>query len=91
MTTCKYILCHKLKNKRINIFLSFNSIYKLNGCKCETLCRYEVPFSTLDPDEMQVAAMNFGKQFNQLDKAIPPNKIVPRCKASVEVIKEKVH
>ncbi|CAG5008078.1 unnamed protein product [Parnassius apollo] len=51
---------------------------------------YEVPFNTLDPEEIQTAAMNYGKQFNQLDKAIPPNKIVPKCKATVNIIKEKV-
>ncbi|XP_045541953.1 dynein axonemal heavy chain 6 [Papilio machaon] len=51
---------------------------------------YEAPFNTLDVDEIQTAAVNYGKQFNQMDKALPPNKIVPRCKQSIDVMKDKL-
>ncbi|KAJ8737210.1 hypothetical protein PYW07_000481 [Mythimna separata] len=50
----------------------------------------DAPFNTLDIDEIQTNTINFGKVFNQLDKGIPPNKIVPKCKASIDVIKEKL-
>ncbi|CAH2227831.1 jg9826 [Pararge aegeria aegeria] len=51
---------------------------------------YEVPFNTLDIDEIQTITGNYGKIFNQLDKGLPPNKIVPCCKATIDIIKEKV-
>ncbi|VVC96959.1 unnamed protein product, partial [Leptidea sinapis] len=51
---------------------------------------YELPFNTLDMDEIQNTTINYGKQFNQLDKGLPPNKIVPECKETINVIKEKI-
>ncbi|CAH2103550.1 unnamed protein product [Euphydryas editha] len=51
---------------------------------------YEVPFNTLDMDEIQSTTINFGKVFNQLDKGLPPNKIVPGCKETIDIIKEKL-
>ncbi|XP_047524724.1 dynein axonemal heavy chain 6 [Pieris napi] len=51
---------------------------------------YEVPFNTLDIDEIQTITINFGKAFNQLDKGLPPNKIVPGCKETIDIIKEKL-
>ncbi|KAJ8737519.1 hypothetical protein PYW08_000114 [Mythimna loreyi] len=50
----------------------------------------EAPFNTLDIDEIQTTTINFGKVFNQLDKGIPVNKIVPKCKATIDVIKDKL-
>lgn len=52
--------------------------------------RYELPFNTLDMEEIQTTTINFGKVFNQLDKGVPPNKIVPKCKETIDIIKEKV-
>lgn len=52
--------------------------------------RFEAPFNTLDVEEIQTTTINFGKIFNQLDKGIPANKIVPKCKATIDIIKEKV-
>ncbi|KAI8430876.1 hypothetical protein MSG28_001009 [Choristoneura fumiferana] len=51
---------------------------------------YTVPFNTLDIDDVQNTTINFGKVFNQLDKGLPPNKIVPRCKETIDIIKEKL-
>ncbi|XP_050361252.1 dynein axonemal heavy chain 6 [Nymphalis io] len=51
---------------------------------------YEVPFNTLDMDEIQTTTTNFGKVFNQLDKGLPPNRIVPGCKETIDIIKEKL-
>ncbi|XP_045784195.1 dynein axonemal heavy chain 6 [Maniola jurtina] len=51
---------------------------------------YEVPFNTLDIDEIQATTINYGKIFNQLDKGLPPNKILPGCKETINVIKEKL-
>ncbi|XP_037299908.1 dynein heavy chain 6, axonemal isoform X2 [Manduca sexta] len=51
---------------------------------------YENPFNTLDIDEIQTITINFGKVFNQLDKGLPPNKIVPKCKETIDIIKEKL-
>ncbi|KAJ2954382.1 hypothetical protein O0L34_g2646 [Tuta absoluta] len=51
---------------------------------------YEVPFNTLDPEEIQNTTINYGKIFNQLEKGLPPNKIVPKCKRTSEIIKEKL-
>ncbi|CAH4038360.1 unnamed protein product [Pieris brassicae] len=51
---------------------------------------YEVPFNTLDIDEIQTTTINFGKAFNQLDKGLPPNKIVPGCKETIDIIKDKL-
>ncbi|CAH0703556.1 unnamed protein product [Spodoptera exigua] len=59
----------------------WNDTYK-HWCEC--------PFNKLDVDEIQTITVNFGKVFNQLDKGIPPNKIVPKCKATVDIIKEKL-
>lgn len=53
--------------------------------------RYTVPFNTLDIDDVQNTTINFGKVFNQLDKGLPPNKIVPKCKETIDIIKEKVN
>ncbi|PZC80020.1 hypothetical protein B5X24_HaOG215489 [Helicoverpa armigera] len=50
----------------------------------------DAPFQTLDVDEIQTTTINFGKIFNQLDKGIPANKIVPKCKATIDIIKEKL-
>ncbi|XP_022832877.1 dynein heavy chain 6, axonemal [Spodoptera litura] len=50
----------------------------------------EAPFNTLDVDEIQTTTINFAKIFNQLDKGVPPNKIVPKCKATIDIIKEKL-
>lgn len=41
-------------------------------------------------DDIQSTTINFGKVFNQLDKGLPPNKIVPGCKETIDIIKEKV-
>lgn len=54
------------------------------------IVRCEAPFNTLDVDEIQATTINFAKIFNQLDKGVPPNKIVPKCKATIDIIKEKV-
>ncbi|CAB3225668.1 unnamed protein product [Arctia plantaginis] len=51
---------------------------------------YEVPFHTLNIDEIQTTTVNYGKKFNQLDKGLPSNKIVPRCKATIDIIKDKI-
>ncbi|RVE44268.1 hypothetical protein evm_011063 [Chilo suppressalis] len=51
---------------------------------------YEVPFNTLDMDDIQTTTINYGKIFNQLDKGLPPNKIVPKCKETIDIIKEKI-
>ncbi|XP_028179118.1 dynein heavy chain 6, axonemal [Ostrinia furnacalis] len=51
---------------------------------------YESPFNTLDMDEIQTTTINYGKIFNQLDKGVPPNKIVPKCKETIDIIKEKI-
>lgn len=54
------------------------------------IVRYEANFHTLDIDDIQTTTINFGKAFNQLDKGLPPNKIVPKCKETIDIIKEKV-
>lgn len=41
-------------------------------------------------EEIQTTTINYGKIFNQLDKGVPPNKIVPKCKETIDIIKEKV-
>ncbi|XP_026730807.1 dynein heavy chain 6, axonemal [Trichoplusia ni] len=51
---------------------------------------FEAPFNTLDVEEIQTTTINYGKIFNQLDKGIPANKIVPKCKATIDIIKEKL-
>ncbi|XP_072930463.1 dynein axonemal heavy chain 6 isoform X2 [Epargyreus clarus] len=51
---------------------------------------YEAPFNTLDIDDIQTTTINFGKIFNQLDKGLPANKIVPGCKETIDIIKEKL-
>ncbi|XP_052746778.1 dynein axonemal heavy chain 6 [Bicyclus anynana] len=51
---------------------------------------HEVPFNTLDVDEIQTTTGNYGKIFNQVDKGLPPNKIIPGCKATIDIIKEKL-
>ncbi|KAG7313007.1 hypothetical protein JYU34_000084 [Plutella xylostella] len=51
---------------------------------------YDADFHTLDIEEIQNTTMNYAKVFNQLDKGLPPNKIVPRCKETIDDIKEKL-
>ncbi|XP_049884905.1 dynein axonemal heavy chain 6 [Pectinophora gossypiella] len=51
---------------------------------------FDAPFNTLDVDEIQATTINFGKIFNQLDKGLPINKIVPKCKRTIDIIKEKL-
>ncbi|XP_026758308.2 dynein axonemal heavy chain 6 [Galleria mellonella] len=51
---------------------------------------FELPFNTLVMDDIQTTTINFGKIFNQLDKGLPPNKIVPKCKETINIIKEKI-
>lgn len=49
-----------------------------------------MPFNTLDVDDIQNTTITYGKIFNQLDKGLPANKIVPQCKRTIDIIKEKV-
>ncbi|XP_063373463.1 dynein axonemal heavy chain 6 [Cydia amplana] len=51
---------------------------------------YEQPFNTINIDDVQNTTINYGKIFNQLDKGLPPNKILPTCKARIEIVKEKL-
>ncbi|XP_021206053.2 dynein axonemal heavy chain 6 isoform X1 [Bombyx mori] len=51
---------------------------------------YDNPFNTLDVDEIQNTTISYGKIFNQLDKGLPSNTIVPKCKELIDVIKEKL-
>ncbi|XP_053624487.1 dynein axonemal heavy chain 6 isoform X1 [Plodia interpunctella] len=50
----------------------------------------DAPFNTLDMEEIQNTTIAYGKIFNQLDKGMPPNKILPRCKETIDIIKEKI-
>lgn len=80
-------MVYELVKRKIFYLKLFISIYPYFLCVYH---RYEVPFNTLDIDEIQTKTVNFGKIFNQLDKGLPSNKIVPECKATIDIIKEKV-
>lgn len=47
-------------------------------------------FNTLNPDDMNQTTAKFMKFINQFEKGLPENLIVPKLKASVELMKDKV-
>ncbi|XP_075229380.1 dynein heavy chain at 16F [Lycorma delicatula] len=47
-------------------------------------------FNTLNPDDMYQTTAKFMKNVNQFEKGLPENKIVPKLKSSVELMKDKL-
>lgn len=47
-------------------------------------------FSTLNPEDMNQITAKFMKHIAQFEKGLPVNKIVPKLKESVELMKDKV-
>lgn len=52
---------------------------------------YSCDFNTLNPEDMNLFTAKTIKNVTQLEKGIPENKIVPKLRDQVEVLKDKVH
>lgn len=48
-------------------------------------------FNELNLEEVQTTTVNYGKTVNKIEKSLPPNKIVPGLRESVEDMKSKVN
>ncbi len=48
-------------------------------------------FEDLQPDSVSGQIMKYAKSVYQLEKGLPPNGVVPKLKAKVEDMKDKVH
>lgn len=54
------------------------------------MCLLQSTFHDLDPEVLSVQVNKYNKYVNQLEKGLPPNSVVPKLKAGVEAMKEKV-
>lgn len=50
----------------------------------------KMDISTIQPDAMNGQVMKFAKNIHQLEKGLPPNFLVPKLKAKVEEMREKM-
>ena len=55
-----------------------------------SLLQHQVPFETLDPEQMNNTTLRYAKSVMQLEKGLPPNGVVPILKEKVEVMRERV-
>ena len=50
----------------------------------------QTPFDELQPDTLNTQVLKYAKTVYQLEKGLPPNGVVPKLKAKVEDMKDKV-
>ncbi|XP_033099985.1 dynein heavy chain 6, axonemal-like [Anneissia japonica] len=50
----------------------------------------EKPFDDIDPETISGTVQKYGKSVYQLEKGLPPNQVVPKLKAKVEDMREKL-
>ena len=65
-------------------------IYFAHMCALSPPFPLQTPFSELQPDALNGQVLKYAKAVYQLEKGLPPNAVVPKLKAKVEDMKDKV-